>query len=284
VLQFTDHATELITWLRSKTQVLALLREVQARLGDDAVKAIIRAVLTRWTAHYQSYSRLLDLRSVLVMVVEMDSRRVEQERCVVAGDAKAKKKANDMVALIRNDTFWRALLRSGCLFLFCDCVTDCQIFSMKLHLEPLAIAANVTQAAFCRLDTVLLTFGFLIMQYQRMTDDADQVASMSIISSLEKRWAAADQDIFIATVIVNPFFRANPFSHQPRFVVAGIIELLRRLYTRFFLEEPPYAFDIELRNYLTAAGQYLELSKTCRRHEAIAKQQVVLLLLPCLEL
>ena len=118
VLEFTDQATDLITWLRSKTQVLALLREVQARLGENAVKAVIRAVLTRWTAHYQSYSRLLDLRSVLVMVVELDSRRLEKDRCVVAGDTKGKKKASDMVTLIRNDTFWRALLRSGVRFLF----------------------------------------------------------------------------------------------------------------------------------------------------------------------
>ena len=108
---------------------------------------------------------------------------------------------------------------------------------MKLHLEPLAIAANVTQAAFCRLDTVLLTFGFLVMQYQKMTGKADRVASHSIILSLEKRWMAADQDIFIATVIVNPFFRAGPFGRHPRFVVSGIIELLERLYTRFFWEE-----------------------------------------------
>lgn len=118
VLEFTDHATELITWLRSKTQILGLLREVQARMGENAVKSVIRAVLTRWTAHYLSYSRLLDLRSVLIMVVEMDSRRQEKDRCVVAGDAKSKKKAKEMVALIQNDTFWRALLRYGSFFLF----------------------------------------------------------------------------------------------------------------------------------------------------------------------
>ena len=145
---------------------------------------------------------------------------------------------------------------------------------MKLNLEPLAIAANVTQAAFCRLDTVLLTFGFLVMQYQHMADEADRTASTSIISSLEKCWMAADQDIFIATVIVNPFFRADTFARHPRFVVAGIIELLRHLYTRFFLEEPQHLFDVELRDYLMAAGQYLELRATCLRHEAIAHQQV----------
>jgi hypothetical protein len=144
---------------------------------------------------------------------------------------------------------------------------------MKLHLQPLAIAANVTQAAFCRLDTVLLTFGFLIMQYQQMTDEADDVASTSIISSLEKRWAAADQDIFIATVIVNPFFQAHPFGRHSRFVVGGIIDLLEHLYTRFFQERPPFMFGTELRDYLTAEGQYSALHTTCLRHKALAQEQ-----------
>jgi len=64
-----------------------------------------------------------------------------------------------------------------------------------------------------------------------MTDEEDCIASAAIISSLEKHWAAADQDIFITTVIINPFFLTDPFGHHPRFVVAGIIELLGCLYT-----------------------------------------------------
>lgn len=145
---------------------------------------------------------------------------------------------------------------------------------MKRHLEPLAIAANVTQAAFCRLDTVALTFGFLVMRYQQMTEEGDRAASMSIINSLEKHWAAADQDIFIAAVLVNPFFRAEPFYRHSRFVVSGIIELLGRLYARFFREEPPQTFGAELRDYLTANGQYSELHATCHRHKLLAKKQV----------
>ena len=110
VLDFANDATELIGWLRSKTQILALLREVQMRLGDDAVKAVICAVLTQWTAHYQAYSRLLDLCHVLIMVVDTDAHRPEKERRVITGDTRAKKKAKDMVTLIKNDVFWKALL------------------------------------------------------------------------------------------------------------------------------------------------------------------------------
>lgn len=118
VLEFADSATELISWLRSKTQILALLREIQARYGENAVKAVIRAVLTRWTAHYQAYARLLDLHVLLVMLVDMDSRRPEKEQCVIAVDAKSKKKAKDMVTLIKNNTFWTSLLRYAIMNIF----------------------------------------------------------------------------------------------------------------------------------------------------------------------
>jgi hypothetical protein len=63
---------------------------------------------------------------------------------------------------------------------------------MKRHLEPLAIATNVTQASFCRLDQVLLTFGHLVMQYKSLTDPEDTVGCAAIIESIEARWAIAD--------------------------------------------------------------------------------------------
>jgi hypothetical protein len=56
---------------------------------------------------------------------------------------------------------------------------------MKCHLEPLAIAANVTQAAFCCLDQVLLTFAFLVMQYRAMTDAEDLAECVAIIARLK---------------------------------------------------------------------------------------------------
>ena len=48
----------------------------------------------------------------------MDSRRPEKDRCVIAGDTKAKRKAMDMVVLIKNDTFWKALLQFVKFLLF----------------------------------------------------------------------------------------------------------------------------------------------------------------------
>ncbi|KIJ19529.1 hypothetical protein PAXINDRAFT_8016 [Paxillus involutus ATCC 200175] len=52
--EYGDMVQDLIMWLRSKTQVLGLLCEIQmASMGKTL--AIIRAVLTRWLTHYLTY-------------------------------------------------------------------------------------------------------------------------------------------------------------------------------------------------------------------------------------
>lgn len=137
---------------------------------------------------------------------------------------------------------------------------------MERHLEPLAIAANITQAAHCRLDTVLLTFGSLVARYRVMLNPEDIVGCTAILKSLEKRWLAADQAVFIAAVIVNPFFWATPFAPSPRFINAHIKSLLASLYFRFFQSQPPDVFHSELHDYLMGSGQYRELQSTCVVH------------------
>ena len=139
---------------------------------------------------------------------------------------------------------------------------------MERHLEPLAIAANITQAAHCCLDTVLLTFGYLVVRYQAMADrDVDDlVGCTAIINSLEKRWLAADQTVFIATVIINPIFRTTPFAPHPRFINARIKSLLASLYSRFFQSDAPNAFYTELHDYLMGSGQYEGLESMRKIH------------------
>ena len=64
------------------------------------------------------------------------------------------------------------------------------------HLEPLAIASNVTQAEHTRLDHVLITLGNLFRIYDGMAE-SDEEIQVGIQASLETRWAKADQDPFI---------------------------------------------------------------------------------------
>ena len=103
-------ASELIAWLHSKTLILALIREVQVVLPRiKCIKAVIRAVLTWWTMHYQSYHRLGELHDIIVMVVNDDVKRPVQEHHMIRGDVKARAKAEVMVKLIENTGFWNAL-------------------------------------------------------------------------------------------------------------------------------------------------------------------------------
>ena len=87
------------------------------------------------------------------------------------------------------------------------------------------------------MDQILLTFGSLTMYYQdAMTQDAANIPGCTaILDSIEKRWAKADQDVFVAAVILNPFVKASAFSARLPFLTrAGVLSLLKRLYHRFF--------------------------------------------------
>lgn len=154
---------------------------------------------------------------------------------------------------------------------------------MERHLEPLAIAANITQAAHCHLDTVLLTFGSLVGLYQTRVSSEDVVGCTAILESLEKRWLAADQDVFVAAVIVNPFFRATPFAPGPRFSTAHIKSLLASLYFRFFQSQPPSTFYTELQEYLIGSGQYRGLESMCNVQISNSRNEVCLYLLGIIE-
>ena len=111
-LAFADQASDLIAWLCSKTLVLALLRDVQKSLPgatNSDIKTVIRAVLTRWAMHYQSYRRLRELQTVIIMVIDLNENRPEPQHLVITGDTRAKAKAVTMVRVIRDQRFWHAL-------------------------------------------------------------------------------------------------------------------------------------------------------------------------------
>ena len=104
ILKYTDGASDLITWLRSKTIVLGLLKEAQLTANKIPV-AVIRAVLTRWTCHLRSYERLLILQPSLKAIVYTDESKDEKSKLIITGDAKAKAKSTEMCILIKQDLF-----------------------------------------------------------------------------------------------------------------------------------------------------------------------------------
>lgn len=109
-LDYTDKATELIGWLQGKTYVLALLRDVQ-QTNSLQVLAVIRAVLTRWTAHYLAYRRLLEIRLSLQILVENDEKLELRNQQLLIGDASTRGRSRKNISLIKNSAFWHALAR-----------------------------------------------------------------------------------------------------------------------------------------------------------------------------
>jgi hypothetical protein len=110
--EYSKMACELIGWLRSKTYILAHLRDVQIRNGKVAL-AVIRAVLTRWMAHYLAFKRLLELQHPLRALVTNDAMAPPDQAILnpPGGTAANRRKARKMIAIIENSVFWHALAR-----------------------------------------------------------------------------------------------------------------------------------------------------------------------------
>ncbi|KIK76098.1 hypothetical protein PAXRUDRAFT_170934 [Paxillus rubicundulus Ve08.2h10] len=191
----------------------------------------LRAVLTCWMAHYAAYQQLFELQPALLAVVVADDIYSPERKEITTGEAKTKAKAIKMMKCIKDALFWHAITQ------------------IKQHLEPLAFAANVTQATLCRIDTVLLTFGFLMMQYKSMMEDKDVWAVTTIIQSIKQRWAKYDQEISITAMILNPFYKTTLFSYIPSLNNANVCTLLEHLYTCFFHCDPPPLFDDQVTSY-----------------------------------
>ena len=111
-VQYSKMACDLISWLRSKTYVLAGLRDIQIQSGKMPLTAIC-AVITRWTAHYLAFRRLLELKLPLRALVNQDAMAPSGQQILVplGSTAANKRKAHEMVAIIENPTFWLSLDR-----------------------------------------------------------------------------------------------------------------------------------------------------------------------------
>ena len=92
--------------------VLALISDACSTLEGNIPSSVIRAVITRWTAHYLAYDRLITLRPVLMVVVTNDTARMVSRMGsrIITGNASAKQKATRMIELIKSGPFWESLI------------------------------------------------------------------------------------------------------------------------------------------------------------------------------
>jgi len=151
---------------------------------------------------------------------------------------------------------------------------------MLTHIGPLALAVNFAQAAHCCLDEVLIILGYLTSKYlsllQTATSTDDQIGLRAIVESLEKRWSKSDQMVFIAAVILNPLYKAKPFSQIRQFTTAGITSLLSKLWQRFQSTPVPESLRKEILDYLQDRGNYEGFSEWVEGERNAAEAQVII--------
>lgn len=161
---------------------------------------------------------------------------------------------------------------------------------MRRHLLPLAVAANITQAAHCRLDHVLLTFGILFLTYwqyygtaraaidcrtQRgqlpyVSDTDDLQSFKAVMASIERRWQKSDKEVFIAALILNPMAKNAIFKANQDFVLQNIFSMFETLWLRFYTTPIPQEFYQELDDYLKGVGFFQNMGARVREAEVKA--------------
>ncbi|KAI6145406.1 hypothetical protein BKA82DRAFT_4357460 [Pisolithus tinctorius] len=154
------------------------------------------------------------------------------------GDRRPQGNTFTAIATIKDATFWHAMAR------------------WKNLLEPIAIMTNMHQATHARPEHVVLSFGFLYFKYSQLTDTADSTACKAVLESAEQRWGQCDQEVFIAAVVVNPFYKTSPFKKIALTTRAGIAALFGHLWLCFYGGEAPVELFTDLDHYLGCFGDF----------------------------
>lgn len=143
-------------------------------------------------------------------------------------------------------------------------------------LEPLAIAANVTQASHTRLDHVLITLGNLFRIYTNEIT-FDEASRNKILSSLETRWAAADQDIFIAGVFLNPYIRGRIFKRAV-LTLSAMYDLVERVFERVYSKKADLFFFLAFTDYEARKEEFsdagMNLDKMAELYQREVREQI----------
>lgn len=125
--------------------------------------------------------------------------------------------------------------------------------SVKTHIEPLAIAVNVAQAADTRCDHVVLILGNLFCVYTEVREhdrtSPDAIAKdashpvVTILDSIEKRWLKCDQDLYLACFWLNPYINVN-LRNDDALPIAVLFGIVKRLYSRVFPDDRDHSKDL----------------------------------------
>ncbi|EUC55842.1 DUF659 family protein, partial [Rhizoctonia solani AG-3 Rhs1AP] len=214
-----DSAISIIKWMLRHSYLLGLLYQEQVQ-GGKKPRSLTLPVLTRWTSHFLSFRSLLtESRSIRSLA----ARNPEAFRASAGRSPEKKEEVDRILKTIEDPGFWN------------------QLTELKLYLEPLAIAANVSQASSTRLDHILIELGRLYHAFSQL--GFNPKIREIVLESLERRWGKADQDPFILAVFLNPFIRGRLFSRENTLLNrSGVYGVVKRVFRRIFRKEN----DLEL--------------------------------------
>lgn len=96
-----------------------------------------------------------------------------------------------------------------------------------------------------------------------------------ILESLEKRWAAADQDIFIAAVVLNPFLCGHCLSRRNVLLTPiGLCNLMKDIHLRIFGTAVDSKFQAAFMDYYNDCAEFSAACMALDGWLDTAKQEV----------
>ena len=141
---------------------------------------------------------------------------------------------------------------------------------IKTHLEPLAIAANITQASHTRLDHVLLTLANLYRIFVSKDID-DPLVQETMQRSLERRWkAVTEQDCFILSVFFNPYIRSSCFNPST-LSLNRIIQMAKMAFHRFYDRDADSEFVRAILDYSNKSGDFSDDAMLLQDHRKMSE-------------
>ena len=105
-IETINNALEVVKWFNNHSHALGILRDIQCQLHEQP-RSLILPVLTRWTSHFLSIRRLLQLEQAFK---HMLAKVPENDLITCAGSrAEMKNKARQVLETLKHFDFWYKL-------------------------------------------------------------------------------------------------------------------------------------------------------------------------------
>jgi hypothetical protein len=85
----------------------------------------------------------------------------------------------------------------------------------------------------------------------------EQPLRNEVIHSLEKWWATADQDVFVLSLVLQPWIRGHCFSNRDGLSHIDLFNMAERIFKHVFKEDPDcFIFMKEFMEFMNGTGRF----------------------------